>query len=95
METPDLWFPCPACAAMVAFMRMTLILCLALCGCATFPQLEGTISDAARNAPYPTLTPVPIGPVATADAGVDMQARVAALQSRAALIRQIDIAALQ
>jgi hypothetical protein len=80
---------------MVGFMRMTLILCLALGGCATFPQLEGTISDAARNAPYPALTPVPIGPVATGDDSADMQTRIAALQARAARIRQIDIAALQ
>ncbi len=76
-------------------MRVTLILCLALCGCATFPELEGSISDAARNAPYPPLTPVPIAPTATGDAAADMQARIAALQTRAAAIRQIDIGALQ
>lgn len=80
---------------MVAHMRFVLILCLALCGCATFPQLEGTISDAARAAPYPALTPIPMVPEATDDAAVDMQARVTALEAKAAIIRQIDIAALQ
>lgn len=80
---------------MVQAMRFALIISLALTGCATFPQLEGTISDAARAAPYPVLTPVPLAPVATGEAAADMQARVAALQSRAARIRQIDIAALQ
>ena len=95
METPDRWFPCPARNAMVAHMRFALILCLALCGCATFPQLEGTISDAARAAPYPALTPIPLAPEETGDAATDMQARVAALEAKAALIRRIDIAALQ
>ncbi|MDC1399528.1 hypothetical protein [Yoonia sp.] len=95
METPDRWFPCPARGAMVALMRFTLICCLALCGCASFPQLEETISDAARAAPYPALTPVPLAPEATDNAAVDLQARVAALQAKAVRIRQIDIAALQ
>jgi hypothetical protein len=80
---------------MVRFMRFALIIFATLCGCATFPELEETISDAARAAPYPALTPVPLAPIATDDAAADMQARVAALQLRATRIRQIDIGALQ
>jgi hypothetical protein len=80
---------------MIQSMRvLPIILCL-LSACATFPQLDGTISAAARNAPYPLLTPVPIAPQASGDVAADMQARVAALQTRAAAIRQIDFAALQ
>jgi hypothetical protein len=80
---------------MMNIMRVLPILFCLLSACATFPQLDGTISDAARNAPYPLLTPVPIAPEVTGDVAADMQARVAALQTRAAAIRQIDIGALQ
>ncbi|MFT6075502.1 MAG: hypothetical protein ACJAZ1_002431 [Yoonia sp.] len=76
-------------------MRVLPILLCLLSACATFPQLDGTISAAVRNAPYPLLTPVPLAPQASGDVASDMQARVAALQARAATIRQIDIAALQ
>jgi hypothetical protein len=68
---------------------------VALSGCANFPALDGTISDAARAAPYPTLTQLPqITAVAPEDED-QLAARVAALQARAARLRQIDIAALQ
>lgn len=76
-------------------MRLTVLLPLALCACASFPELDGTISDAARQAPYPTLTPVPIAPNATGGDQDLLTARIAALQARAARIRQIDIGALQ
>ena len=80
---------------MMHIMRvLPIILCL-LSACATFPQLEGTITDAARNAPYPLLTPVPLAPATSDDPAADLQARIAALQARAEAIRQIDFAALQ
>ncbi|WP_400086796.1 hypothetical protein [Yoonia sp. R78084] len=63
--------------------------------CATFPALDGTISDAARQAPYPTLTQLPSLPPVSASEDADLQARIAALQARADQLRQIDIGALQ
>jgi hypothetical protein len=80
---------------MVVLMRLIILLPLVLGACATFPALDGTISDAARNAPYPALTPVPAAPAATGDAAAELTTRIAALQARAARIRQIDIGALQ
>ena len=68
---------------------------LILTACTSFPALDGTISDAARDAPYPTLTPIPLAPPATGDDAADIQSRVTALQARAARLRQTDIAALQ
>jgi hypothetical protein len=68
---------------------------LILTACATFPALDGTISDAARQAPYPTLTQLPAFPPLTKTEDTDLQARIAALQVRADQLRQIDIAALQ
>lgn len=77
-------------------MRLiTPLLLTLLCACAEFPALEGTISDAARDAPYPELTPVPLAPQASADEEDILRARIAALQARADRLRQIDIAALQ
>jgi len=77
-------------------MRLTLtLLLLLLPACATFPALDGTISDAARQAPYPALSPLPPFPAAVGDDEAALRARIAALQARAARIRQIDIAALQ
>ena len=76
-------------------MRFMLIIPLCLSACSDFPELEGTISDTARDAPYPVLTEIPIAPPAVgAEQGV-LEDRIAALQSRAARIRQIDISALQ
>ncbi|SIT82885.1 hypothetical protein SAMN05421665_1558 [Yoonia rosea] len=63
--------------------------------CATFPALDGTVNDAARQAPYPTLTQLPSLPPVSGSENADLQARIAALQARAAQLRQIDIAALQ
>ncbi|PJI92467.1 hypothetical protein BC777_1318 [Yoonia maricola] len=76
-------------------MRYALITLLLLSACATFPALEGTISDAAREAPYPDLTPLPALPAASGDPEAALQTRVDALQARAARIRQTDIATLQ
>jgi hypothetical protein len=75
-------------------MRLLLIL-LCLMGCTPFPALEDRITDAARAAPDPVLTPLPDLPAAVDDDAAAMALRIAALQARAAAIRQIDIAALQ
>lgn len=80
---------------MIHIMRLLPIIFCLLSACATFPQLEGTITDAARNAPYPLLSPVPLAPSTRDDPTADLQARIAALQARAEAIRQIDFAALQ
>ena len=76
-------------------MRISPFIFVALAGCADFPALDGTISVAARAAPYPQLVQLaqilPVDPVED----TQMAARVAALQARAARLRQIDIAALQ
>lgn len=63
--------------------------------CAQFPALDGTISDAARNAPYPQLSPLSDVPAEPIDDGTGMQARIAALQARAQELRETDITALQ
>jgi len=68
---------------------------LLISACATFPALDGTISDAARQAPYPTLTELPPFPAITASEDAALEARIAALQARADQLRQIDIGALQ
>lgn len=79
----------------VAGMRILLPLILLLSACATFPELDGTISDAARQAPYPTLTAIPTQRASGRNQDAAMQARIDALQARAARIRQIDMATLQ
>lgn len=76
-------------------MRLLTLLILLISACAPFPSIEGNISDAARQAPYPTLTEVPPGPPLNDNDDAALQARIDALQARAARIRQIDIAALQ
>lgn len=78
-------------------MRFTLPLILCLSACAPFPQLDGTISDTARNTPYPTLTPIPAqtGGQTNPTSDEALAARIAALQARAERLRQFDIGALQ
>ena len=76
-------------------MRILIALPICLAACGAFPALEGTVSDSAREAPYPTLTPIPVAPTAVGVAEEELSARVTALQARAKRIRQIDIAALQ
>lgn len=76
-------------------MRTALFLIPFLSACAAFPSLEGTISDTARQAPYPRLTEVPTEPAVADTQDAALEARISALQARAARIRQIDITALQ
>lgn len=72
---------------------LPVLICLA--ACAQFPALEGTISDAARDAPYPRLTPLPDMPPSGDTDTAAIEARIAALQARATVLRETDIAALQ
>ena len=76
-------------------MRALPVLLLCLGACAQFPALDGTISDAARAAPYPQLTPIPDFDETPVQADPATDARIAALQARAAALRRTDIAALQ
>lgn len=77
-------------------MRINLtLMMLAVAACGDFPQLDDTLSDAARDAPFPTLSPVPQEPGLNDDADALLAARMVALQARADEIRQADIAALQ
>ncbi|MCK0097642.1 hypothetical protein MWU60_18865 [Yoonia sp. F2084L] len=76
-------------------MRTLLPFALMLSACASFPELEGTISDAARDAPYPALSEIPVRPATGSGNEATMLARIEALQARAARIRKIEIGALQ
>ena len=76
-------------------MRYAVFFPLILSACATFPALDGTISDAARQAPYPELTPLPPLPAASEAENTAFQARLDALQARAARLRLIEFGALQ
>lgn len=69
---------------------------LPITACADFPALDGTVSSAARDAPFPTL--IDIRPlVATAQAGneppASLDSRITALQARAAALRASDVIA--
>ncbi|MFG5383284.1 hypothetical protein [Yoonia sp. R2-816] len=77
-------------------MRL-IILPLLLSACASFPELDGTISDTARQAPYPRLAPLPdtIDRAMDSNVETELAARIAALNARAERLRRIDIAALQ
>ncbi|WP_322895157.1 MULTISPECIES: hypothetical protein [unclassified Yoonia] len=81
--------------SIVCHMRYALPFLFALTACADIPALDGSLSDAARAAPYPRLLPLtdPPAPVAAEDSAID--ARLAALQQRADALRQIDPGALQ
>jgi hypothetical protein len=68
-------------------MRLILILPLMLSACSDWPQLDDTLTPAAREAPFPALTPVPPAPTSRADESAALQARIAALQARAAMMR--------
>jgi hypothetical protein len=81
--------------SIVCHMRHTLPLLMILAACADVPALEGTVTEAARNAPYPRLAPLQNQPdPITVDSG-GMAARIAALQRRAEALRAIDPGALQ
>lgn len=76
-------------------MRALPALLILLAACAPFPALKGTISDIARDAPYPQLTPLPVlDPDGNGDDPA-LQARIDTLKARAAVLRETDIAALQ
>ncbi|MEJ6402470.1 hypothetical protein [Yoonia sp. 2307UL14-13] len=75
-------------------MRLSPIILCGLTACTTFPVLDGTITDTARDAPYPQLGPIPT--LTTPEAAVpDLSTRIAALNARAAQLRQTEIGALQ
>ncbi|MDX8347690.1 hypothetical protein SLH49_06800 [Cognatiyoonia sp. IB215446] len=76
-------------------MRYVLLVLMMLSGCATFPDLDDSITDAAREAPYPSLEPLPSDPFAIPAAEVALDERIAALQARAARLRAVEIGALQ
>ena len=66
-----------------------------LSACTPFPELAESISDSARTAPFPQLTPLPALPQAPPAEAEALLARADALRARAQRIREIDIAALQ
>ncbi|MFV2038470.1 MAG: hypothetical protein ACC646_12850 [Paracoccaceae bacterium] len=78
-------------------MRFLIALCfgpLLLAGCAQFPDLDGRISESARNAPFPALINLDAllsaaydGGDAAAAASATLSAQVAALRTRAAALR--------
>lgn len=71
----------------------TAFLALSLAGCATFPELDATVSDDAKSADYPRLMPVSELTAAAPEARITEQAasslngRVSALRARAARLR--------
>ena len=73
---------------------IALILPLALVSCTQFPELDGAVSDAGKDAKYPKLLPVDTllaqsnltGP-SPEEAASTLSARLAALQNRAAQLR--------
>jgi hypothetical protein len=93
MKSPSCRDPCAV--SIVCNMRHALPLLFVLAACADVPALEGTVSDAARNAPYPALVPLVDLPTPVTAQTADMDARIAALQRRAAALRQTDPGALQ
>ncbi len=65
-------------------------LALALSGCATFPDLDSTIDEAARNAPFPTLINIDQlrGTVPSSQPEpLSLDARLANLEARADRLR--------
>ncbi|KJZ19772.1 hypothetical protein [Loktanella sp. S4079] len=76
-------------------MRLTAFLFVALAACAEFPALDGTIGEAAQEAPYPRLRQLPEFDAPMRNTDEELAARVAALQARAERLRAINIAALQ
>ncbi|WP_113911960.1 hypothetical protein [Roseovarius dicentrarchi] len=66
-----------------------LIITLGAAGCTQFPQLDATLTDAARAAPYPDLVPLEglQARINETDTGPDtapaIEARIAGLKSRA------------
>ncbi|MFN3663470.1 MAG: hypothetical protein ACK4TM_12050 [Yoonia sp.] len=83
------------CMSIVCHMRHALPLLFVLAACADIPALDGTVTEEARNAPYPRLLPLDAQPAPIVVQTGDMDARVAALQRRAEALRRIDPGALQ
>lgn len=76
-------------------LRTALPVILVLAGCADIPPLDGTLSAAAQAAPYPRLMPLDDIAAAPVIDNTDMDVRIAALQRRAAALRQTDLGPLQ
>lgn len=76
-------------------MRAAFILTLLLYGCTSFPALEGAVSDTARAAAYPKLSPLAQPPSPDSAELADIEGRAAALRARAAILRRADIGTLQ
>lgn len=76
-------------------MRYALPFLFVLTACADIPALDGTLSEAARAAPYPQLQPLGDPPAPIVQEGAGLDARVAALQRRADALRRTDPGALQ
>lgn len=77
-------------------MRLIVLIAIAGLGaCADFPEIDGTIDAAARNADFPTLQPLAPLLVAANQTGtqinpasvVNFDTRIAALRTRAARLR--------
>jgi len=81
--------------SIVCHMRHALPLLFVLAACVDIPALEGTISDAARDAPYPQILPLTDPPAPLVDDDSTMAARIAALQRRADRLRATGSGALQ
>lgn len=78
-------------------MRFAFIIVICVTGCASFPELDGTITDAARAAPYPTLGRKPTVTDVIPGESIDpaLQSRIDALSARADALRAIEFGALQ
>lgn len=72
---------------------LALFLIAALTACSQFPQLDETVGDAARKAPYPDLIPIEKFHAQIPDTLIEpttapqVEARVAQLKARAARLR--------
>ena len=77
-------------------MRIILPCLISLVACAPFPKLETEVSESARNAPFPRLTPIQTTiPTVLTSPEAEVAARVAALNARAESLRKIEFGALQ
>ncbi|MBU2980912.1 hypothetical protein KO498_03705 [Lentibacter algarum] len=72
----------------------SLLLIASLTACATFPELDATLSDEAKAADFPTLMPInelsaaTPAPRITEQSTAALSGRVSALQARAARLRR-------
>ncbi|MFT4784303.1 MAG: hypothetical protein ACI9IV_002047 [Paracoccaceae bacterium] len=74
-------------------MRLLALLCaVTVSGCAGFPEVEASTSEAARSAPYPAIADIDkllaTGPedISSADAALSVQGRADALRRKAAAL---------